>query len=596
MDASELQCIICPRQPAFSDVSHLLTHVSSKAHLAHQFKLQVRGHQDAEAAELSNAFNDWYAANNITQLLSDRDASKADRQNKRRSSGKKTGSSPSTDEHTLRAPLPAHPVDAHSDAMVPLPANIDPRLGEPYTPGMHEANTGSVTSAEEFDSSNATRSTSVALAIDPCLEAYFDHDSVYSAGNTETASGNGHDTVNLNKSQVTSFLETPRALRTRNIQKAISSQQRANRSESFGDNRTHVGKTVGEFDDENDGPDEMTRLKGIQWPGMDIFDAATQQMRRKRNQKKDGTILKQMETTSRLVEPTEQIFSSAGALLKERVITGNIDDDSPVEGEDPIPKKRPVRGKQGALRENDPNIAFAKDRKRVKRDVPQSRDAREHVLENNEREVSIYHKRPFGSAWDGEEEEGLGFTARTFRKRTRAGFAVYNDDHEAREDRLVSMVQDHSGQPIDVQASRGTLTPTRLMLDSKPKDSYNHGHTIQSPLGKENIEPFLNTHGRIDPLIWNPMSPFSNTQTSNMNGDDRYYFNDPSAAGFSLTDTRNNYGYQINPLLAPTSKMAMFEHQSYDEDVIVANSGWAASSRAVSSDATISEQDLHDRC
>lgn len=82
MDAEALQCNICPKRARFSDVSHLLTHVSSKAHLSHYFKLQVRSHQEIEARNLLDEYDKWYKANHLAKLLSDRMASKEARKRK----------------------------------------------------------------------------------------------------------------------------------------------------------------------------------------------------------------------------------------------------------------------------------------------------------------------------------------------------------------------------------------------------------------------------------------------------------------------------------------------------------------------------------
>jgi hypothetical protein len=50
---------------------------------------------------------------------------------------------------------------------------------------------------------------------------------------------------------------------------------------------------------------ESTKLKGVYWPGMDLFDSATPEMRRKRNQKKDSSVVEQLELNSQDVEATE---------------------------------------------------------------------------------------------------------------------------------------------------------------------------------------------------------------------------------------------------------------------------------------------------
>lgn len=72
---------------------------------------------------------------------------------------------------------------------------------------------------------------------------------------------------------------------------------------------------------------ESTKLKGIYWPGMDIFDSATPEMRRKRNQKKDSSVVEQLELNSQDVEPTELIFTPQGSLKRQRRISSSVYDD-----------------------------------------------------------------------------------------------------------------------------------------------------------------------------------------------------------------------------------------------------------------------------
>lgn len=71
-----LQCSLCPKAPYFSDISHLLTHISSKSHLSHRFKLQIRSQSEPEAELQLNIFNDWYDQYGLATLLSDRLAAK----------------------------------------------------------------------------------------------------------------------------------------------------------------------------------------------------------------------------------------------------------------------------------------------------------------------------------------------------------------------------------------------------------------------------------------------------------------------------------------------------------------------------------------
>ena len=68
---------------------------------------------------------------------------------------------------------------------------------------------------------------------------------------------------------------------------------------------------------------------------MSIFDSATPLARRRRNQKKDASILEQLEHNSLDVEPTEFVWTPGGRLKKQKEISGLPSSSSPV--------KSPVR-------------------------------------------------------------------------------------------------------------------------------------------------------------------------------------------------------------------------------------------------------------
>lgn len=90
-----LLCHICPKKPNFSDVSHLLTHISSKSHLAARFKLQLS--DDASDKQALHHFDQWAGHYGINKLLKNRqDAKELKKQNnlKRQRGGNEV--SPST--------------------------------------------------------------------------------------------------------------------------------------------------------------------------------------------------------------------------------------------------------------------------------------------------------------------------------------------------------------------------------------------------------------------------------------------------------------------------------------------------------------------
>ncbi|KAF1929808.1 uncharacterized protein M421DRAFT_419584 [Didymella exigua CBS 183.55] len=115
---------------------------------------------------------------------------------------------------------------------------------------------------------------------------------------------------------------------------------------------------------EDDGPDpaedtmavsESTKLKGVYWPGMDIFDSATPEMRRKRNQKKDHSVVEQLQINSQDVEATELIFTPRGSFKRQRRISSSVfDDEEEIEIKTESP--RPVFSRP-ALATMDPNIS-----------------------------------------------------------------------------------------------------------------------------------------------------------------------------------------------------------------------------------------------
>ena len=67
---------------------------------------------------------------------------------------------------------------------------------------------------------------------------------------------------------------------------------------------------------------DSAKLKGVYWPGMDLFDSATPEMKRMRNQRKDGSILEQMMATSEEVEPNEISYNADGGFRACRNIFG----------------------------------------------------------------------------------------------------------------------------------------------------------------------------------------------------------------------------------------------------------------------------------
>jgi len=71
-----LLCTLCEHEPVFTDTSHLLTHISSKGHLAHRQKLELRSRRDPESQRLITIYEAWYARYGVRELLEERQLAK----------------------------------------------------------------------------------------------------------------------------------------------------------------------------------------------------------------------------------------------------------------------------------------------------------------------------------------------------------------------------------------------------------------------------------------------------------------------------------------------------------------------------------------
>lgn len=123
---------------------------------------------------------------------------------------------------------------------------------------------------------------------------------------------------------------------------------------------------TGDLDEDDD---DTSKLKGIVWPGMGLFDAATPELKKKRNQKKDVSVSDRLATMSEGIQKEEMIFSPSGSLCKKRIISGQPQaEDDLLPGEELLarpskakkaPRKKPRDDKKSLdkkpLKDKDPN-------------------------------------------------------------------------------------------------------------------------------------------------------------------------------------------------------------------------------------------------
>lgn len=62
----------------------------------------------------------------------------------------------------------------------------------------------------------------------------------------------------------------------------------------------------------------LPRLKGIRWPGMNLFDAANEEMKKMRNQRKDKSVIDQMEAFSTTISRDELVYNLDFDLTRTR--------------------------------------------------------------------------------------------------------------------------------------------------------------------------------------------------------------------------------------------------------------------------------------
>ncbi|KAJ9626259.1 hypothetical protein H2203_003891 [Taxawa tesnikishii (nom. ined.)] len=350
-----LLCNICPKKPNFSDTSHLLTHIASKGHLSHYYKTKVRSSNEEASRKLVEEYDAWYAACHIEDLMSER----LDQKDRRKSRGRlPVTSGPPSKPPTTRNRLPQDPLDPRLSQRIKM---------EPQSRG-----------ASPF-----VDPTAIHRIYGPPMQMW--PITPYVAAPTF-------------KKEEEPSSETSTIPLRRNHRRRVHSRSTIEEDEEF---------------DELDQPSQQdaSKLKGVLWPGMNMFDSATPDMRRKRNQKKATSVVEHLETMSQTVEATELIFSPSGSLRRARTISGQPDSDSePLKGEDTPPKKRRAS-------KRDTNTA-TRTRPRRKRDQP------------------LFYGTP--KPYYGEEQSDDDLTYAKTLKRKRK-LAVHRDNDDVENDETTTM-------------------------------------------------------------------------------------------------------------------------------------------------------------
>ncbi|OCL01592.1 hypothetical protein AOQ84DRAFT_218117 [Glonium stellatum] len=351
-----LHCNICPKKPNFSDVSHLLTHIASKGHLSHYYKVKVRSGTEDASRRLIETYDRWYTEWNVEDLMSERMTQKEKRRTRTRASAR-------TNSASIPSVPPTQPRLSRPRSLLNV---LDPRLSDHsiksevyHTP----------TPPPGLDQASRHRSFAPRMQL-------------WSTSRSASYSNTSADFEN------SSDISDPSERRGYHYNRYLG---------PVADNDDTTTITT-----EESTISECTKLKGVYWPGMDIFDSATPEMRRKRNQKKDVSVVEQLELNSQEVEPTELIFTPLGSFKKQRRISGSVyDDSSPVKIET-TPKKSYLS--RPALVEMDTNCV---------------RRTRQHTRQSTFPHVS---RNAFS-----EEHTQVEFSYDDFGQKKKRGFEVFQD-------------------------------------------------------------------------------------------------------------------------------------------------------------------------
>ncbi|KAG4428738.1 hypothetical protein IFR05_015779 [Cadophora sp. M221] len=440
----DLQCILCPKDPKFSDISHLLTHISSKSHLAHRFKLEIRAQNEVECRDKLNQFAFWYNQNNLDTLLSERLAAKDIKKSKkaRGSDASTTSTAPKKEKKAKSAPA--------KEVLARTPVFRAP------VPRMQAWPTADDGQAERVDD--------------------WEPNAMYTTPTT--------------RRQVPNFTrpETPASSK---VDPNLTTPVKLNLEDPDYTEGTKPGEKL----------TDSAKLKGIIWPGMDLFDSATPEMKRMRNQRKDHTVLEDMIATSLASEPAEVSFHANGDFRGSRDIFGPLSAESSPARSIPSPKKRKPRQVPKALSSlstNAPRMRGTRRKKAMATAVsPQKRQMNSmqappnHYIGNAPalNPLVAFDRRYIPSA---EEDEEFRLTVGDMTKKR--GFSIFQDIPEVSPGRTETPLEDHR---FEFFGSHG--------LPTYQNNSMNSNHTLASPTpvprptsyrtsGKENGQPEMQTY------------------------------------------------------------------------------------------------------
>ncbi|KAI0017301.1 hypothetical protein F4780DRAFT_616406 [Xylariomycetidae sp. FL0641] len=269
-----LVCLICPNNLRFSDISHLLTHVSSKSHLSNYFELSIIRDDKEEAGDALDQFDAWFHDNDIKGLLRLRMAARAQK-------------------GTQQARASQTPSISR---------------GRGGARGRGQRNRGSRADisgrgGRRQPSSRLRRYTYDDLEPDDIKDESPDENADFEAG---YGSLDHSGLLWNNHFQTSPFPGQPGVLNDAYLSD-IADDGDSEKYQASEDWSGLPSEDTSEF--ASDGTGSLV-LKGVVYPGMGGFDAATHDERRKRNQRKDPAVLDRLKVCSEQVTTIEGVMNA----------------------------------------------------------------------------------------------------------------------------------------------------------------------------------------------------------------------------------------------------------------------------------------------
>jgi len=321
-------------------------------------------------------------------------------------------------------------------------------------------------------------------------------------------------------------------------------------------------------------------LKGIKWPGMSLFDSASVEAQRRRNQKKDASILEQMEHNSVSVEHVERIYWPNGELKHSRLITGNVES-SPIREatpSSPPPKRQRAKANKVVLKDLSTNIPKRPRKPRARKTnvavtVEQYSNSGESLASPSPSPIIYPRTADMGHDPPDDNDNEMQPTRGRPRKGRGRAFNVFHDEDDDRGESPPasfskkgshsSTRNGHGHEGLRHQsAANFTLSRKasgRLPWDAQLRAFASNSHHFAVDEDRENIEPLLDSEGRID----------DGTETANnervtqryfsvtSNRAPQFYNSMPPQMEFCGIAGPKYHGSSLNPL------NAYLQHQQY---------------------------------